>query len=230
MTDYRIEYRFHGYAKQYAKNIIFDVAKRFSVEGVTRNRPVPHITLFGPFAIKNERKMISEVINACKNYDLVPFNVKGFGHFNNPKNKVIYLDIEPSAQLQDLRRDIATRLSKLTSTKEFDRDFDFKFHATVAFKDIDNKFEKIWKYIKKTAEPNIHQHICRVTIIKRQKILCEYDLMQKKLLNRSRALGKSEWSKTIALLKQKTSEYQHDMETTDSLFHKLVKRIKWQFK
>lgn len=43
---YLIEFRFHGYAKWYAKNLIYDVARRFKVKGVTENRAVPHIFLY----------------------------------------------------------------------------------------------------------------------------------------------------------------------------------------
>jgi len=53
MPQYLIEFRFQGYARKYLKRSIFDVARRFHVEGVTRRRPVPHITLAGPFERTN---------------------------------------------------------------------------------------------------------------------------------------------------------------------------------
>jgi len=55
MVHYLIEFRFHGYAKKYAKQLIQEVAMKFRVKGVTRNRAVPHITLFGTFTTKQER-------------------------------------------------------------------------------------------------------------------------------------------------------------------------------
>ena len=78
MKRYLIEFRFHGYAKKYVKRLTYDVSKKFRVKGLARKKVVPHITMFGPFTTRNEKKMISEVANAAKKYTLVPFIVKGF--------------------------------------------------------------------------------------------------------------------------------------------------------
>lgn len=213
---YLIEFRFHGYAKRYVKDVIYDVARKFNVNSVTQKRAVPHISLFGPFHALDERKIVSEIVSVGHRYEMVPFRIKGFNFFDNKQNKVIYLDIEPSEELKNLRRDIARRLSKHSKFyKSFDINHDFNFHATVAFKDIDHKFMKIWNYIQMKRKPNIRQHLLRITIIKNGKILYEYDLMQQKLLNRRQALSKSGWNKTITLLKQKTSDIGQDDDTKD---------------
>lgn len=167
-----------------------------------------YLDLFRPMM---KEGLVSEIISVGKRYDLVPFRIKGFDFFNN-QNKVIYLDIEPSEELNCLRRDIANRLSKFSNGKPFDSNHDFNFHATIAFKDIDYKFDRIWNYIQQKQEPYIHQHLLRITIIKNGKILYEYDLMQKRLLNRRQALSKSYWNETIELLKQKTSDFNQDID------------------
>jgi len=224
---YLIEFRFHGYAKWYAKNLIYDIARKFNVKGVTENRAAPHISLFGPFQTNDERRLVSEIISVGKRYDLVPFRIRGFDFFNNQK-KVIYLDIEPSEELKTLRWNISQRLSKITyNYPSFDLNPDFEFHSTIAFKDIDYKFNKIWNYIQQKQEPYIHQHLLRITIIKNSRILYEYDLMQKKLLNRRQGLSKSSWNRTIELLKQKTSDFNDDIDViqkNESIWDK-IKRL-----
>jgi len=200
MVHYLIEFRFHGYAKKYAKHLIHDVARKFKVEGVTRNRAVPHITLFGPFTTRHERKMVSEVVNIGREFTLVPFIVRGFDYFNK-EHKVIYLDINPSVELKELRRDLAQRLSKISGSQPSDNQKQFQFHSTVAFRDIDRKFLKIWEYIKEKEEPNIKQHLLRITILKGKRILHEYDLILKKLLNRKQALSRYWFNKTIKYYK-----------------------------
>ena len=196
MVHYLIEFRFHGYAKKYAKHLIHEVARKFRVKGVTRNRAVPHITLFGPFTTRQEKKIVSEVIKVGEEFSLVPFIVKGFDYFDK-EQKVIYLDIDPSAELKELRQELAKKLIKISDAQQWDRKKQFQFHSTVAFRDIDSKFPKIWEYIKKKEEPNIKQHLLRITIIKRGKILYEYDLILKKLLNRRQALSRYWLNKTI---------------------------------
>jgi 2'-5' RNA ligase len=172
------------------------VARKFRVRGVTRNRAVPHITLFGPFTTRQEKKMVSEVVKVGREFSLVPFIVKGFDYFDK-EHKVIYLDIEPSAELKELRRELAKKLNKISDSQQWDDKKQFQFHSTVAFRDIDRKFPKIWEYIKKKEEPNIKQHLLRITILKGSSILYEYDLVLQQLLNRRQALSSYWLNKTI---------------------------------
>ena len=198
MPQYLIEFRFHGYARKYLKRSIFDVARRFRVKGVTRKRPVPHITLVGPFETREIKRVITDVESVANNYDLVNFKLIGFGYFNNPRGKVIYADIEPSKELEELRWELAKRLMKYAEIKEWDKRERFSFHATIAFKDIDRKFSEIWRYLKSKETPNINQDLLRITIIGTEgRIVCEYDLMLKRLLNRRAALSRRIWKKTI---------------------------------
>ena len=123
--------------------------------------------------------MIVDVKNVAKNYNLVNFKLNGFGYFDNPGGKVIYADIEPSKELEELRWGLAKELMKYVRLKEWDRRERFSFHATIAFKDIDRKFSKIWSYLKHKEKPNIDQHLLRITIIgNRGRIVSEYDLMR----------------------------------------------------
>ena len=203
MTHYLIEFRFQGYAKKYLKRVIFDVARKFDVRGVTRKRPVPHITLAGPFETREIERVIRDVESVAKNYNLVNFKLKGFGYFNNPNGKVIYADIEPSKELEELRWELAKRLMKYVELKGGDKNKQFSFHATIAFKDVDRKFSDIWRYLKSKEEPYINQYLLRIAILRNGKIMYEYDLMLKRLLNRRAALSKRIWKKTILRFKMK---------------------------
>lgn len=198
MALFLIEFRLHGYAKEYTKGIICDVAKKFRVRGVTKRRPVPHISLYGPSETDNIEKIASEVGKIGRKSTLVLFKIKGFGYFKE-EHKVIYLDIDPSSELKELRWELAQRLSRISTPQPWDMHRKFHFHAAIAFKDIDEKFDKIWSYIKAKEEPNINQDLLRITILdaSSRKIAYEYDLILKKLLNRKQALGRYWWNKTI---------------------------------
>ena len=204
MPHYLIEFRFHGYARKYLKKSIFDVARRFHVKGVTRRRPVPHITLVGPFETREIKRVIRDVESVAKKYDLVDFKLSGFGYFNNPRGKVIYADIEPSKELGELRWELAKELRNYIILKEWDRKERFLFHATIAFKDIDRKFSKIWSYLKRKEKSDINQQLLRITIIGNGgRIVCEYDLMLKRLLDRRDALSGKVWKRTIFMFRVK---------------------------
>jgi hypothetical protein len=200
-TAFLIEFRLHGYAKEYARDLILDVAQKFKVKGITKNKAVPHITLYGPSETDDINKVISHIIAIGRRYKLVPFKIKGFDYFDK-QGKVIYLDITPSIELAKLRRELAQNLCRISTSQIWDTKHDYGFHSTVAFKDIDTKFKKIWDYVKSQEQPNINQYLLRITILKRNRtILYEYDLVLGRLLNRQEALSKSLWQKTISKLK-----------------------------
>lgn len=197
MANFYVEFRMHGYAKAYAKRLIWSVAKKFRVKGGIRKRVVPHIGLYGEGKTDNIQKVVSAVGRVGRKYTLVPFKIKGFGYFDKPQ-KVIYLDISPSKELEELRWELSQELRKVSSCQSQDSRRKFEFHGTIAFKDIDNKFNRIWSYIKNKEEPDINQYLLRITVIgARRRMVCEYDLVLKKLLNREQAVSRYWWRKTI---------------------------------
>jgi len=204
MANFLIEFRLHGYAKEYAKDVVYSVAKKFRVKGVAGRKVVPHISLYGPGKIDDIGKVVSAVKRVGRKYTLVPFKIRGFGYFDKP-HKVIYLDISPSKELEALRWELSQELRKVSSCQSQDRHSStkFKFHGTIAFKDIDNKFNRIWSYIKNKEKPDINQYLLRITVIgARGRIVCEYDLILKKLLNRRESLSKRLFQKTINKLRE----------------------------
>lgn len=202
MAGFLVEFRLHGYAKEYAKDIVYSVAKKFRVRGVTRKKVVPHISLYGPGRTDDIRKVISAVEKVGRKYSLVPFKVKGFGYFDKTP-KVIYFDISPSKELEDLKWELSQELRKVSTGQSWDSGRNHSFHATIAFHDIDTKFNQIWSYLKSEKEPNINQHLLRITVIgHRRRIVCEYDLVLKRLLNRRQALSKFWWRRTMNRLRE----------------------------
>lgn len=203
---YLVEVRLSGYAKKFTKELIWDISKRFHVRGVTIRRPVPHLTLAGTFEETNKKKIwdvVRAVEEVCENYDIVPYRMYNYSYLTDSKGKkVIYIDVEPSKALDELRWELAKKLERIIDLKSFQRNRSFKFHITIAFKDIDKKFDRIWKYLQNKEKPNIHSHALRITILKNSKILREYDLLQKKMLNRSEAKSKIIYQQTIEILKK----------------------------
>ncbi len=203
--QYLIEFRFHGYAKKYLKKQIWDVGKKFKVEGVTRKQVVPHISLVGPFKTRSQKDTVSMFLNVCRKYDFLRFKLSGFDRFDN---RVIYINVNPSSKLTQFRKELFNALEPMIRTVDTDYLEPFAFHSTVAFKDIEKKFNKIWKYMSAKKTKPINQTLIRVTLLKEKerKILYEYDFMQKKLLNRKQALNKKGLKKTLQILTSKKSQ------------------------
>lgn len=200
-TPYLIEIRIRGDISDLCKKLIFDIYHKFHVRGMVRKRPVPHISLYGPFGCKSIRDIISAIADTGKNYSKLEYQVNGFDYFElkkkflfittSTRKNVIYLKINPSDELKEFRYELAQRLLKITRTINYDNDSkeQFYFHATLAMKDIDRKFDDIWEYLQKYDIVKYGVSY-RITLLKMGKIVCEYDLHEKKILRRSQVLGR----------------------------------------
>jgi len=198
MAHYLIEFRFFGKAKAEMKSLIWEVNRRFHIR--PRYRPVPHISLVGPFFTRDERRLLDDFKNICEKQSIMQFQVIGFDTFED--NRVVYIDIEPDAKLDDFRWGLSQTLRVYCSLKPYDIERKFSFHATIAMKLPPRKFEKVKKYINKKPKPKFRHVLLRATLIKNQKILCEYDFLLKKLLNRREAISREILSKTFDMLKK----------------------------
>ena len=195
MPEYLIEFRFSGYAKKAIKELKKNISRNYHV----KSQKIPHITLVGPVYTKDEKRLIKEVKDVCKQYELVKFKLDGFDSF---ENRVIYVRIKPSEKLEQLRSELAEKLEKFCDLSEFDHESHFTFHATLV-KDIQRKFDRIWEYLQTWKIPDMEQYVIRVTVVKNFKILAEYDLLQRKTLDRSKSLDRKTYRKTIEKLDKK---------------------------
>jgi len=198
-SNYLIELRLSGKTKIYLKDLAHKIAKKCRVRGAIRKRVVPHVSLFGPFRTNQEKELINRFTKVCKDQDLINYRLNGFDHFDD---RVVHVHIDPSTELIQFRRELAKLLIPICTTKEYDHNNEFKFHATLAFKDISEKFDSIWKYLKDQETPIKEEFVLRVTLLKKGRILKEYDLMQKRMLNRNEALSRNVFSETIIQLKK----------------------------
>ena len=185
---------------------------------------VPHISLYGGFAADYQQlKRVQEVmVSVGKRYSFLPYIIDGFRWINGRQGRVIYFNIVASAEFKKFRQELAERLLRVVpETKPFDKEEDFLFHSTLAYKLDSLQFEKAWSYVSSDkvlsekfsshAADNEDYHMryfylplnaLRVTFLNdKSKIICEYDFMQQRLLSRSEALNADEWNRTLKLFR-----------------------------
>jgi len=196
-TPYLIEFRLYRSSKHFARKISLELARRFRVKQSAKQENPAHVTLFGPFNTHDENRLIQEFEKFCRKYDLIQFSLGGFEHINK---EVIYLDVEPSQELIEFRRELAQNFIRFTSDYPlWDREPNFIFHTTLT-KDFGDKFEAIWDYLSRVHASKRDQYILRVCLLKNRRILCSYDFFQKKMLSRDAELSEREMDKTINLV------------------------------
>ena len=198
MTHYLIEYRFQGRAKIEIRQMIFNLDNKFHLGILNSKNPIPHITLAGPLTTNNEARLIRDFTALCKSTPFCSFKVNGFGNFKD--SRVVYIDIVPSQKLDEFRWNLAQKLRPYCTLRDFDYKKDFEYHATLAMKLDHQDFRSVKNHIEKQNSPKYRHFLIRVTLIKNQKILYEYDFLQRRLLNRTNALDRNVLAKTMKLL------------------------------
>ena len=204
---YFIEIRMMEESKEITKKIIYNISKKFNVQGQTRKKVVPHITLFGPFNTKSIHDVIGTIGEIGSKYSSLEYEIDGFDYFEfkkkflfittNTKKNVIFLKVIPSEDLKNFRFDMAKKLLKFCDAVKASHDSKdkFKFHATLAMKDIHYKFDEIWDYLM-NYEIKFKLVTYRVTLLNQGKIMFEYDFPSKRLLNRRQVLGEKTTSRS----------------------------------
>lgn len=208
-APYLVEVRTGGEVKQQLRSIIYDVADKFGVRGAAEPRAIPHITLFGPYNTNNGKTVQQELLNVFSNFDVVPYQIDGFGSF--PENNVIYAEVVPSPELRELRREISRNLRPLSyNYRPWDSKFFYDFHITIAFKDVsDDQFDAIWQYVTGNYDPEFDEYATRISNLRRGDMMWEYDLPAGIKMDSDEATSKSSWERTMAKLEKRTKPEDH---------------------
>jgi calcineurin-like phosphoesterase family protein/2'-5' RNA ligase len=191
---------------------------------------VPHISLYGSFSANpNQVERIKSVmISIGRKYKFLPFTVDGLQCIEGEKGIVIYFNIVPSPEFKQFRDELVSNLRSIApDTKPYDFDKDFLFHSTLAYKISESEYERIAAYLN-SVDPGsdgfvmpyfyLPMNALRITFLNNQaRIICEYDLLQRRLLSRLESLSKREWQRSLKFFRiQKGME--NCNEQTDSIY------------
>lgn len=210
MYQFFVEFRFYGYPKRYLRRLTWQIARDFRVRGAIRKRPVPHMALYGNSTTSNIRHVFTAIEKVARQYTLVPFSVKGFDWREDDEGrKVVAANIIASPVLQKLRQELARELSIVSEPGRWDTHTDYWFHCTLAFKDIDAKFDRIWRFVDATKKPQLEQYLVRISVLnKNRRIVREYDLILNRWFRRWHVIpptGSYWWRKTLIGLREAIS-------------------------
>ena len=171
-NPYLIEIRLVGSIKRDIINLIKSVGYRFKTN---MRKMVPHITLVGPFRTRDETKLVKDFINVCKKTQMINYRVEGIDIFS--KSNVIYLNVADNNALNKFRSDLCEAIRGYSRLSYWDFQDNFKFHTTIATRVELNLIDDIINYIN-NCKPLMHEvPLLRATLLKRGKILCEFDFV-----------------------------------------------------
>jgi len=185
---------------------------------------IPHISLYGGFQADFERvKRVKEiVVSLGRRYSFLPYLIDGFRWIEGKDGRVVYFNIKASEEFKKFRQELADRLIKIVPrTQAYDREENFLFHATLAYKLDSKEFERLWAYVsgekissdkfEALSRDQEEYHLryfyfplnaLRITLLSDQsRTVCEYDFLQKRMLSRGESSNILEWQKTLQLFR-----------------------------
>lgn len=207
-APYLNEIRTGGEIKHRLRQITHEIAEEFGVRGAVDPRPVPHVTLYGPYDTNEGHEAKRIVKDVLSGYDIVPYRIDGFGRFE--ENDVIYANVIPSPELRNLRRELARRLRPISrNNPRHDSDYFHDFHITVAFRDIADHFDEIWTYVQEEFDVHFDAYATRITSLHRREMMWEYDLPCDRELSPNDATSAASWERTTEVLNERKSKRDH---------------------
>ncbi|CAJ36405.1 2'-5' RNA ligase family protein [Methanocella arvoryzae] len=214
-----------GPEKEKIKEII---QKAHKGSGLYSKHTVPHMTLYGDFKAPASSfpRIKSVIMETAKCYETLPFHIDGYDFFQGKHGYVCALKVIPSTPLVDFRRDLSSKMIKVApSLRDWDSDDDFKFHITIAHRLRYSQYKNVRQYLETGkqsfiqkllsfltgSKPQIRQFRpylpmdgVRITMLNdNRRIYCEYDLLQKRMLNRTNALNRDVYATTLSILRNK---------------------------
>jgi hypothetical protein len=210
MSEYQIEIRLGGYAKENTRRLIYAAARRFNVGGITKNTPLPAIVLYGPFKTQEQDRIAETVAEVAGRYDMVSYRVRGFTHFEvgrrwlifNQDMRGIYLDVEPSQKLGELRAELVGRLSQFCVGRPIDDGAERRLHAAVEMGELGGRFDGVLAYFKENEERDLSQRVIRLTVVRDRDLVCEYDFLERRLLMGRDGRSRRTIGKTISRIRE----------------------------
>ncbi len=194
---YLVEIRFGCELKRKLREIISDIADRFNEYTLVRSHYVPHVTLYGAFRTNRETLVLNRMRDVCAQYDVVPFRIDGFDHFDQ---ETIFADVHSSRALRTLRAQLSEELQGITFQEpEYDHQPWFHFHSTVA-RDAGHKFREIWQFVNERYDLEYEGYVKRINLLKHGNIVKEYSLPQGRFLSSDAATASPAWEQDETII------------------------------
>jgi|GEM_PF-2439533 len=207
-ASYLVEIRTGGQTKSELRTLIGDVEAEFAADG-PRSHVVPHVPLFGRYETNQGSAVKEALVDILSEFDVVPYTVSGFGAFDDG---TVYADVTPSLELVTLRRQISQALQPVTfGYPSHDSGNSFRFHVPVIRGErlADADTEAVLDSLEERYEPNIDEYATRITDLRGNEMLWEYDLLQDRVLDHEEATSRGSWQRTETLLDERAMASDH---------------------
>jgi len=199
MTHFLIDIRLMGSVKHQIQRLSSQLSERFKLKD---KLVIPHITLAGPFATSDEKRLVEDFSEICINQAAIPkYEVGSYGFFRD--TRVVFVTITPDENLKRFRYQLSRAIAPYCTLRDYDLDGadEFRFHATLAMKLDWLTFQRIKWYFRNQEPVTYRHHPLRATLLRNSRIVCEYDFIQNRMLTPAQARSKATMLRDFDVLK-----------------------------
>lgn len=218
-----------GSGKWKLKKIMHDAGVKCGV-GSGKIQKIPHLTLYGPFSDNAVQidKIKHSIERIGNDYAYLPFLIDDFEVKESPNGngQIFAFRINASELLKKFRESLTKELKFIApSPQPWDNGATSWFHISLALHLTKSEVDRLWQCLhgknsslfdkilrffglkKNSGMKNLFylpMYGLRITLLSnKKKIICEYDLLQKRWLSRGGALNRFEWKNTLKLFRIK---------------------------
>lgn len=138
-----------GPIEKFHYDLVHDVALHFGLKVRAGYFPT-HITIKAPFETEDTTVLKAELKKFTKSHHASTFSIHNFGHFGD---NVIFLDVTLPEETSLTVTALQDTLKQLPELSWGEHEPLRHLHITVAKKDIAEKFDDIWNYLREKRAP-----------------------------------------------------------------------------
>jgi 2'-5' RNA ligase len=160
-----IVYLIKGKAEKLQQKLAKEVGPKFGEHHLIKNPLPAHVTLKSPFEIENSKKIEQVLKDFVKKQRQGDVKIRGFGNF---RRFVAFMNTKFSWRARKIQKNLLKEVKKLNiPLHEFD--INFKPHATIAYGNTKETFDKIWNYLMKLDKPKFDLKFDNITLLKKTR-------------------------------------------------------------
>jgi len=172
---------------------VHPLIERWKLGQVMKTKQPPHVTLVYDFNCKKCAYRTFEYLkNAGPTYALV----NGADYKKVDDGYLMYFKIEPSSQLVELKKTLASMIKNYSTQKDREYTFNNFWHMTIKNRTSKREAKSLAKKYKNFVYPIA---VIRISYVENLRIWREYDPFEHRVYKRKQALRTKNWSKALPL-------------------------------
>ncbi|MCK9345143.1 MAG: 2'-5' RNA ligase family protein [Candidatus Pacebacteria bacterium] len=151
---------------KYHEGLVRELAEKFDLKMSSGYFPT-HITLKAPFEADDEEiPAVRQALQETTQTSVAPgYTICGFGHLGR---RVITLDVVHSREAEYMHDRLIKKLKAIPFLTWGSHEPIMHLHITLAKKDIEPKFDKVWEYLKQKETPAFHRSLDNIVLLRKE--------------------------------------------------------------